>query len=891
MSWPPDCYLTEAVGDSPTRAPAVALRFAPRTPHPTRQGLTFVDWVKDLGLARWEPDAKRWVVCEFAGPDPAASLAAAGFSQVCDPQGWPIDLGRFRSVLVDLVPGSADVVAIYPRLVPEQEVRSKVGEDATWQHRHRRWVVPVAGHGHVKDPAYWAPLPVVVAPAVQAMKFPKSPARVKVEVARPTMESLRTLDLGRVGGLHPLTYQSLQKVGVRSVADILHVRPRRYIDRSNPVSVASVEPGEQVAFLGSVTSIKAPAPSARGRGITQVWVRDEAGASVMLRWFNIPRIARKYHVGAPVLVFGTMERFGGDGSRMTNPLCDVVGEADAAGEQIGLVGSSALIPVYPASPKADLSTWQVRKAVAGVLDSLGELQDPVPARLLGELGLVDTTTAWSHLHAPPSAQAATAAVRRLAYDELLRLQLALRMSGTGGAPAPGLAHRFTAGSALAVRDALPYDLTGAQRRVLNQIATDLAAPEPMHRLVQGDVGVGKTVVALLSALLVAEAGAQTVVLAPTEVLATQHHREWVELCGDRARVELLTAKSVTGKARKQLLADLAAGEVDIVVGTHALLSPKVSLANLGLVVVDEQHRFGVEQRHRLRSSRPDGLVPDLLVMTATPAPRTAAMVVFGDMAHSVLDEAPAGRSPVQTRVIYPGDPAAHLDAVQAALAAGRQAFVVAPLVGDSETKAAQGAQELVGAVAARFPSARVEVAHGKQKPAERADITGRFAAGDVDVLVATTAIEVGVNVPNATVIVITGAEDFGITQLHQLRGRVGRGQHPGRCYLIPSKAREDLTAAAVQRLEAVQSSCDGFVLAEQDLAIRGPGKLLSGVQAGRVSDLRFADLLADGDLVAASRRHAALLLAQSPDLAAVPALRAEVVSALGPEAGQWLRSS
>lgn len=902
MSWRPSAWLCAGTGESLLRAPAVVLRFSPDRPSPDRAGERMVDWVKDLGLARWDPGARRWLVLEFDGTDPDAALARAGFTTVLDPHGQPARVGGYRTVLVEPAWDNPGMVAVYPRLVPEPVVRGRLGDDAVWQHVKRRWVVPATSHVPVIDRDHWDGVPVTMtglnlldltAPAALGPR----PGDLGTDG---TFEALRGTSTDVLSCVAGPTLESLHLAGVESLADLLTRRPRRYIDRSNPVPVTSASDGDEFAFLGTVVSAKSPPPSRRGKGLSVVTVTDTEGTKVSLRWFNAPRSARRFHQGANVLVFGRLEVTGGRYG-MTHPMADVITSTDAAGGDIGLAGSSALIPVYPASPKADLTTWQTRRAVTELLDRVGGLTDVVPAHLVSARGLVDVSTAWTHLHAPPSLEAAEAARTRLAYDELLKLHLALRLAGRDGSTPTGFVHQLTGHLARQVLDGLPFEATGAQRRAMNAIATDLRRDTPMHRLLQGEVGSGKTLVALVAALMAVEAGQQAAVLAPTEVLASQHHQDLATRCagvrkddGSPVRVGLLTTRSVTGKARKALLAQIADGQVDIVVGTHALLSAGVELPNLSVLVVDEQHRFGVEQRHRMRTPRcSDGTTPGLLVMTATPAPRTAAMLVFGDLDVSVLDEVPAGRSPVATSIV---DDADHPDAAcwvaaREQIAAGRQVFVVAPLVNDSETKAARGAEELAGQVVHLAGTDRVGVVHGKQKGDERGAVMAAFAGGDLDVLVATTVIEVGVDVPNATVMVVTGAEDFGITQLHQLRGRVGRGRHPSSCFLLPSRPWEDLPESSRARLEAVASTTDGFELAELDLAIRGPGRVLSGVQAGRASDLIFAELGTDIDLVAAAGQDAQALLADDPSLARHPTLRAEVSSALGADAGAWLRSS
>lgn len=904
-TWRPSAYLIPCVGDSIRRAPALALRFSPSRPHPHKRGQKMLDWVKDLGLATWDAGNRRWLVTEFDTDDPDATLEAAGFT-VQDEVGDTVGINALRSVLLEPAWPHVGLLAVYPRLVPEPAVRAaitQVAATAQWQHAHRRFVVPArdAERAGLLTEHGW-PIPVVLESVDRLDLTSPTPAPNTCSDLGTdgTLQALREIDVDVLRSVPGTVLDSLRKVGVTSLLDLLCRAPRRYIDRSNPVPVAGSMHGDEIAFIGEVTHIKAPPASRRGQGVSLVHVTDDEGTLVRLKWFNTPRITRRFHLGAPVLVHGKVEtaraRDGSVTYSMVNPMADVISTADADGEEIGLVGSSALIPIYPQSAKADLTTWATRRAVAEVLTRSGSFFDTVPAHLVARHELTDLTNAWTHLHAPSSAAELVAARRRLAYDELLRLHLALRISDD--APPVGHPHELSGRLTQPVRASLPYQLTGAQDRVIGQIAADLTTTTPMHRLVQGEVGSGKTMVALMAALMVLEAGQQAILMAPTDVLADQHHAEITQRLAQAdldVRTELLS-KSVTGARRKKARASIAEGSVGIVVGTQAVLHD-LDIPNLSLVIVDEQHRFGVTQRHLLRRPRAsDGTTPGLLVMTATPAPRTAAMLAFGDLELSVLDEIPAGREPVQTSIEASGEPftdpgAQCWVAVREAVTDRRQAFVVSPLVADSLTRDAAGAHTLAQTIPTLVGTERVGVVTGKQKYQEREAVMAQFTAGDLDVLVATTVIEVGVNVPNATVIVITGADSFGITQLHQLRGRVGRGQHPGQCFLVPSKPLEELADNTRERLVALTESTDGFVLAEKDLAIRGPGRLLSSVQAGRATDLRFADLTSDADLVALAGADAAELLEQDRGLSKRPILRAEVLSALGPDAGSWLRSA
>jgi len=510
---------------------------------------------------------------------------------------------------------------------------------------------------------------------------------------------------------------------------------------------------------------------------------------------------------------------------------------------------------------------------------------------LAERDLLDRTQAYTGIHLPTDPANAEAARRRLAYDELLGLQLTLRNRRDAEGPegSVAVAHTPTKHLANQLISSLPFELTAAQRRVANEVARDMRAPTPMHRMIQGDVGSGKSMVIFISMLMAVECGHQGAIMVPTEILATQHHLEvttrmagLTKADGTPVRIALLTNK-VTGPARREVLAGLAEGSIDIVIGTHALLAPVVTFSSLSLAVIDEQRQKG-----------PDGRTPDMLVATATPIPRTAVMSIFGDLEHSVLDEMPPGRSPITTCSVEAtgadcaDDGALPWQLIREQVAAGHQAFVVCPMVSDSETKTAAAAENTAAALDdGALRGLRIGVAHGKQKADERTAVMAEFTAGQLDVLVATTVIEVGVNVPNATVMVITGAERFGLAQMHQMRGRVGRGQWPGHCVLVGTPK----TADAAQRIDALCASTDGFALAEVDLRIRGWGTLLGASQAGAATELRVADILTDTDLVSWARSDAITILEADPHLARRPGLRDEIRRAVGEDAAEWLTSA
>ena len=668
-------------------------------------------------------------------------------------------------------------------------------------------------------------------------------------MARP-LESLRSVEVTRLSGVGPAKAKALASFGIANVFDLLTHYPRRYIDRTKQAQIRDLAIGEVASVLATVTDITSRRIKG-GRVMVMGTARDASG-TMRISFFNQAWREKQLAPGTEAVFFGKLEDFRGR-RQMTNPVVDLVGDR-----------TGRVVPVYPQSEKIKLTSYDLAGWIEEALRRAGELEDPVPEALLDRHDLVDRTNAFHDIHLPDTMGAHLLARRRLVFDELLRVQLALvlrkraleaTVAGIAHDPVRTMVERFHAG--------LGFPLTAAQRRTIDEIAADMAQPTPMHRLLQGDVGAGKTLVAVSALLHAVESGHQGALMAPTEVLAEQHALgvaamlEGFSIGDDGAlfdrplRVELLTNR-VPAAARRQITEDLAAGRVDIAIGTHALLSADVGFASLGLAVIDEQHRFGVEQRAALRD-KSRGPVPDVLVMTATPIPRTAAMTVYGDLDVSVLDELPPGRTPIET--IWPQteqDQAAMWDRVRAELAAGRQAYVVCPLVEESEkleVASATETYELLGAT--ELAGRRMGLLHGRVRADEKETTMAAFRRGDLDVLVATTVIEVGVDVPNATVMVVLDADRFGIAQLHQLRGRVGRGRHTSVCYLVGEGAGDDGTA----RLEALVRTTDGFELAEVDLDLRGEGTIMGERQKG-MSDLKLASLRTDRDWVGLAREAA-----------------------------------
>ncbi|CUU55698.1 ATP-dependent DNA helicase RecG [Parafrankia irregularis] len=758
------------------------------------------------------------------------------------------------------------------------------------------------------------------------------------------------------------------ELDLATVGDLLNHLPRRYHERGELTDLDGLVVGEIATVQARVTKVVKHKPRAdwntsnrrRESGRTEITVTDGRG-ELSLVFFNQQWRAKALTPGTTALFAGKVAEFRGrrqlihpevhmiDGPDSDDDAGD--GQLGAAGGQLGELGvgvggddvagelgeqasavadfAGALVPIYPATAK--LTSWKIARCLRLVLDSLRGLTDPLPESVRSRHRLVGLARAYQLIHRPGTRGDVAVARTRLKWDEALVVQIALaqrrrRVELVATQPRPG-----RAGGLLDAFDAsLPFALTDGQREVSETIAAELAKAVPMHRLLQGEVGSGKTVVAVRAMLLAVDSGGQAVLLAPTETLAAQHHRSLLRLLGDQARagelgvsgpatrVALLTG-SMPARARRDTLAAIADGSVGLVVGTHALLGAGVTFHDLALVVVDEQHRFGVEQRDELRSRgrRP----PHLLVMTATPIPRTVAMTVFGDLEVSVLNQLPSGRSPISTFVV----PAVNTvlmgrmwGRVREEVAAGHQAYVVCPRVGEGpagagdpagteepappepgepgqaggqgprdggERVGATVAQTLPRLVAGELAGVRVEGLHGRMPAAARDDVMTRFAAGEVDVLVATTVIEVGVDVPNATVMIILDSDWFGVSQLHQLRGRVGRGSAPGICLL---QTCVDATAPAAERLRAVASTSDGAELALLDLAQRREGDVLGAAQSGGRRSLRLLELLRDEDLIRSAREEAGAIVAADPELQSLPALHRLLADALDETSAAFL---
>jgi ATP-dependent DNA helicase RecG len=716
---------------------------------------------------------------------------------------------------------------------------------------------------------------------------------------------------------------------LRTVGDLLRHYPRRYAQRGELTDLASLRDGEHVTVFAQVAAVHTRNMRHRRGKLLEVTVTDGKARLALTFFRQADYWRQKLAPGQHAMFAGRVSTFQGK-RQLAHPEFKLLGadDADKAAEY-----AAELIPVYPASSKA--STWDVERCVRIVLDTLGELDDPLPAEVRERYRLLGFADALRGIHRPAEMAEANRARARLKWDEGFVLQAALAQRRNAAAALPATARPPRPGGLLDAFDArLPFSLTAGQRGVGTAVAAELAREHPMHRLLQGEVGSGKTVIAVRAMLQVIDAGGQAALLAPTEVLAQQHERSVSELLGPLAqagrldaadtatRVALLTG-SQGAAARREALLDAASGAAGIVIGTHALLTEHVQFADLGLVVIDEQHRFGVEQRDALRE-KARGARPHVLVMTATPIPRTVAMTVYGDLETSTLAELPAGRAPITTHVVPALEKPRYLERtwerIREEVANGGQAYVVCPRIGGEDTPPARGQTDGAppgptdadGATGAgdedespgRPPLAVLDVGpglaegplaglllrtlHGRLPSDEKEAAMRAFAEGSADVLVSTTVVEVGVDVPNATVMVIMDADRFGVSQLHQLRGRVGRGSKPGLCLLVTeapegSKARD--------RLNAVAATLDGFRLARLDLEQRREGDVLGEAQAGRKKFLKLLSVLTDEELIGHARHEATALVDADPDLTAHPALATAISALLDEDRAEFLEKA
>jgi ATP-dependent DNA helicase RecG len=665
-----------------------------------------------------------------------------------------------------------------------------------------------------------------------------------------------------VKGVGPKLASLFEKKGILTIEDALYFLPRCYEDRRNLKKIAELVLGRKETGFGEILNARMAFYTTRRRRVFEVLVGDGSGV-MTLKWFHGYGyyLKQRFKKGTRVIFSGEVTSFG-QRKEIHHPDLDVV-EGDIEQDYLNF---RRIVPTY--SETEGLHQRTLRRLMKRILDEYTHrLSSPIPEDILQRQRLIDFRESFLRVHFPPDGEPLeelnahrSDGHRRIIFDEFFFLELALAMKKKGMTVASGISFEPEGRLAQGLMDLLSFRLTRAQEKVSLEIREDMRSPHPMNRLIQGDVGSGKTVVALLACLDAVECGYQAALMVPTEVLAEQHYltlRNWMDPLG--VRTVLLTS-TVKGEERADLYERVQTGAAQVVIGTHALIQGSVAFRRLGLAVIDEQHKFGVVQRALLRKK---GENPDILVMTATPIPRTLAMTVYGDLDVSVIDEVPGGRMPVTTRVFPESARERVYRMVEEEIRKGRQGFVIYPLVEESEKldlkDATRMAEHLQNDV---FPSMRVGLLHGRMKGDEKESIMGAFKEGKIDVLVATTVIEVGIDIPNASVMVIEHAERFGLSQLHQLRGRIGRGVHPSMCILL-AHGRSSKEAKA--RLKAMERTTDGFEIAEEDLTLRGPGEFF-GIRQSGLPDFRVAHLVRDTPILAEARKEAFRLIQEDPEL-------------------------
>ncbi len=658
-------------------------------------------------------------------------------------------------------------------------------------------------------------------------------------------------DVQYLKGVGPRRAQLLRKLGIRTIRDLLLYMPRGYEDVSAIVPLASVRRGDRAVVAGQVVNIERLI-SRSGKQIVLILIGDSTGF-LILKWFDFTQVADRFRPGQTIVCAGKVTEFNGRLQMVHPQIIAVDREAP----------SEPYLPIY--SLTQDLRMQELRRIVRTALERYSHLlEETLPLWLRQKYGFPTVDQAVRELHFPPHPDVGERARRRFAYEELLLLQIAFaiqhyRMHRAARAPVIRVTEKID----YRIRRLFPFQLTEGQNRAIEDIVADLQSGRPMNRLVQGDVGSGKTVVATYALLAAIANHYQAALMAPTEVLARQHWGTLERyLAHSRVRRALLIG-SRSPSERQEILEGIKAGEIDLVVGTHAIIQEDVLFRRLGVVVIDEQHKFGVRQRALIREKAPGNLEPHYLVMTATPIPRTLTLTVFGDLDVSIIRDLPPGRQPVTTEVVPPEKVDEVYEFVRQKIREGRQAYVICPLVEESDDlEGVAAAEQLQPELALEvFRDVRVGLVHGRMREEEKERTMEAFRAGDLDILVATSVVEVGVDVPNATVMVVLNATRFGLAQLHQLRGRIARGSHPGFCFLVAKPGSQ----VAAERLKVIASTTDGFRIAEEDLRLRGPGEFF-GLRQHGLPELRFANLARDQELIQAARKDAFALVERDPQL-------------------------
>jgi len=659
-----------------------------------------------------------------------------------------------------------------------------------------------------------------------------------------------------VKGVGPARAEMLESKGLRTVEDLLGYAPFRYEDRTNIKTIAKLAPGEMATVLAQVHSIRG-SRFRRGPDLTEVVFTDGTGGKISGKWFHGGYLANVLAPGMRVALFGKIEYDSySRGLVLMHPEFEIIPEED---DPEAALHTGRIVPVYEAAGK--VTTRVFRALVHRVLDNLPPIDDPLPEKIRQRLKLTPYWESVRELHFPSGADVrALNAFRspahwRLIFEEFFWLECGLALKRRKAREMHGVTFQLNDRIREKIKAMLPFKPTAAQKRVLKEIAEDMSSPHPMNRLLQGDVGSGKTLVAAEAAVIAVENGYQVALIAPTEILATQHYLNLRSLFDKIGFLSVLLVGSLTAGEKKQIKKLIASGLVPVVIGTHAVIEEDVEFHKLGLAIIDEQHRFGVMQRLRLQQK---GVTPDVLVMTATPIPRTLALTIYGDLDTSVIDEMPPGRQPIETRHVNENQIDDVWRFVGGQVEAGRQVYVVYPVIEESETQALKAAEKMHAHLSKEvFPQRAVGLLHGRLRPDDREAVMKAFQQGATQILVATTVIEVGVDIPNATVMVIEQAERFGLAQLHQLRGRVGRGAHQSYCILVTGK----LSEAGRERIRTMVDSNDGFFIAEMDLKLRGPGEFFGTKQSG-LPALRIASLVRDRDILEIARSEALALIDQ-----------------------------
>jgi ATP-dependent DNA helicase RecG len=651
-------------------------------------------------------------------------------------------------------------------------------------------------------------------------------------------------------GVGPKRAACLNRIGVETAGDLLYLIPRYYIDRTNLTPIKQLQVGATATLIGKIIATGVRKTRFKG-DLVRVMVRDETGM-VEASWFNRPDLKKKFKINQEIIISGTVNYY--QGKQFTNPHYEIIDESKEDFDYAG-----AIIPIYPLTE--GLSLWELRRAVKKAVDlGLPYIFETLSEAIIARYNFPKLTDAIQNLHFPVKIEDADIAKSRLIYDELFYFELLLALRKLHS-------NEISKGYALTEKGnltekfltQLPFQFTNAQQKVIEEIKYDLAQPKCMNRLLQGDVGSGKTVIAILAMLIAVENGFQAALMAPTEILAEQHYLVWQEKLKQIGVQSCLLTGSLKTKQKKNLYPEITDGKIDIIFGTHALIEAGVQFNKLGLAVVDEQHRFGVMQRAALLNK---GINPDFLVMTATPIPRTITLTLYGDLDVSILDEKPPGRKKIVTKLATDKNRPQVYEFLKQKINQKQQVFIVCPLIEESEKLDLASAIKTYEDISLVFPQFKVGLLHGRMKSEERINVMSEFRAGKIDILVSTTVIEVGVDIPNATVMIIEHPERFGLAQLHQLRGRIGRGEELSYCILIVPYA---LVSDTKNRLEFFEKNDDGFALAEKDLDIRGPGQIFGTRQHG-LPDLKVADLQQDRHWLFKARDDAFDLIRQDPNL-------------------------